>query len=63
MKRTAGGLFLDVLTIAVVILMLMPIVWVFLASFKPEPEIMAGNLWPTDITLEHYRQSSPAATS
>ncbi len=36
--------------------MLMPIVWVFLASFKPDPEIMAGNLWPTYITLEHYRQ-------
>ena len=56
MRRGLGSLLLDLLTIGIVILMLMPIVWVFLASFKPDPEIMAGNLWPTDITLEHYRQ-------
>ena len=36
--------------------MLMPIIWVFLGSLKPDPQIMAGNLWPTDMTLEHYRQ-------
>lgn len=56
MRRELGSLLLDLLTIAIVVLMLMPIVWVFLASFKPDPEIMAGNLWPTDITFEHYRR-------
>ena len=38
MRRGLGSLLLDLLTIGIVILMLMPIVWVFLASFKPDPE-------------------------
>jgi ABC-type glycerol-3-phosphate transport system permease component len=54
--RRVGDLLLDLLTIVAVLFMLMSIVWVFLASLKPDSQIMAGNLWPTDITLEHYRQ-------
>ena len=55
MSRRWREVFLDLLTIVALLFMLMPIVWVFLASFKPDPEIMAGNLWPTNITFEHYR--------
>jgi ABC-type glycerol-3-phosphate transport system permease component len=54
MKRWTGAL-LDLLTLGALLLMLLPIIWVFLASLKPDPQIMAGNLWPTDITFEHYR--------
>jgi ABC-type glycerol-3-phosphate transport system permease component len=55
MRHTLRESVLDLLTLAALVLMLMPILWVFLASLKPDPQIMAGNLWPTDITFEHYR--------
>jgi ABC-type glycerol-3-phosphate transport system permease component len=46
---------LDALTVAALILFLLPIVWMFLASVKPEVDIMSGNLWPTHATFDHYR--------
>jgi ABC-type glycerol-3-phosphate transport system permease component len=47
-------LLLDVVTVAAMLLMLAPIIWVFLGSFKPEPDIMSGKLWPTRVTIDHY---------
>lgn len=47
-------LLLDVVTVAAMLLMLAPIIWVFLGSIKPEPDIMSGNLWPTRVTIDHY---------
>jgi ABC-type glycerol-3-phosphate transport system permease component len=45
---------LDAVTIVAVLLMLVPIIWVFLGSIKPEPDIMSGNPWPTRVTFDHY---------
>src|SRR5438874_310083 len=50
--RAAG---LDALTVAALLLFLLPIVWMFLASVKPEVDIMSGNLWPAHATFDHYR--------
>ncbi len=55
MTRRSTQILLDLLTIVAMFLMLMPIIWVALASVKPNPAIMAGNLWPTELTFEHYR--------
>ena len=57
MRRTshAFSIGLDVATIVSLAVLLVPILWMFLASVKPEGDIMSGNLWPTRLTLEHYR--------
>jgi ABC-type glycerol-3-phosphate transport system permease component len=47
-------LLLDAVTVAAMLLMLAPIIWVFLGSIKPEPDIMSGNPWPTRVTIDHY---------
>lgn len=55
--RTRSGrqdLALDLVTVLFLLLMLAPIIWVFLGSIKPEPDIMSGNPWPTRVTLDHY---------
>jgi ABC-type glycerol-3-phosphate transport system permease component len=54
-SRSANrDLLLDAVTIIAVLLMLVPIIWVFLGSIKPEPDIMSGNPWPARVTFEHY---------
>ena len=63
MRRGLGSLLLDLLTIGIVILMLMPIVWVFLASFKPDPEIMAATSGQPTSRWSTTARSSAAATS
>jgi ABC-type glycerol-3-phosphate transport system permease component len=57
MRRQSPGLSagLDFATIASLAVLLVPILWMFLASVKPEVDIMSGNLWPTHVTLDHYR--------
>ena len=57
MNRRASpltGAALDLLTIVVLALMLAPIIWVFLASVKPDSAILSGNLWPVGITFDHF---------
>jgi len=53
-RGATRDLILDAVTIVAVLLMLVPIIWVFLGSIKPEPDIMSGNPWPTRITFDHY---------
>jgi ABC-type glycerol-3-phosphate transport system permease component len=47
-------LMLDAVTVVAMLLMLTPIIWIFLGSIKPEPDIMSGNPWPTRVTFDHY---------
>lgn len=53
-RDATRDLILDAVTIVAVLLMLVPIIWVFLGSIKPEPDIMSGNPWPTRVTFDHY---------
>ena len=46
---------LDALTLLVAALLLFPILWVAVSSFKPEGDILAAGLIPRAFTLEHYR--------
>ncbi len=46
---------LDALTLLVAVLLLFPILWVAVSSFKPEGDILAAGLIPRALTLEHYR--------
>jgi len=45
---------LDILTIAVLALILLPIIWVFIASIRPDADIMTRSLIPTRITFDHF---------
>ncbi len=45
---------LDGVTVMAMLLMLTPIIWIFLGSIKPEPDIVSGNPWPTRVTFDHY---------
>lgn len=45
---------LDAITIVATALLLAPVIWIFLGSIKPEPDIMSGNPWPTRVTFDHY---------
>jgi ABC-type glycerol-3-phosphate transport system permease component len=45
---------LDIVTILVMMLILMPIVWVFMASIKEDTDIMSGAFWPAKVTFEHF---------
>ena len=45
----------DVVTVLAVLLLLFPILWIILASFKPNTDILSASLWPRSLTLEHYR--------
>jgi ABC-type glycerol-3-phosphate transport system permease component len=48
------NLLLDALTIAVLGLLLLPIIWVFVASIRPDADIMTKSLIPARITFEHF---------
>jgi ABC-type glycerol-3-phosphate transport system permease component len=45
----------DAVTVLAVVLLLFPILWIIVASFKPDPQILSGSIWPRSLTLEHYR--------
>jgi len=45
----------DLGTLMAVLVLLFPILWIAIASFKPNTEIMSGHLIPRALTLEHYR--------
>jgi ABC-type glycerol-3-phosphate transport system permease component len=45
---------LDLLTLAVLLVFLLPILWVFVASVRPETDITGAGLIPTRFTFEHY---------
>lgn len=49
-------LLLNLSVLAISAAMLLPLVWMLLTSFKPEPEIVAfpPRLWPESITFQHY---------
>ncbi|MET4636417.1 MULTISPECIES: carbohydrate ABC transporter permease [Kaistia] len=49
--REAG---LDAVTLVVLFLLLVPILWVFVASVRPETDITGGGLWPQRLTFVHY---------
>ncbi|MEQ1769256.1 MAG: carbohydrate ABC transporter permease [Devosia sp.] len=53
-RSPSRELVLDAVTVVVMLLMLTPIIWIFLGSIKPEPDIMSGNPWPTRVTFDHY---------
>lgn len=48
------NLGLDALTVLVLVMVLLPIIWVFVASIRPNSDIMAGSLIPTRFTFEHF---------
>ena len=52
--RWARQLMLDWLTVAVLGVLLWPMIWVLLSSFKPDPDIQSGDIWPATLTLDHY---------
>ncbi|MDQ0472048.1 carbohydrate ABC transporter permease [Labrys wisconsinensis] len=56
MRRTSAcrSAALDLITLICVGLLLLPILWVFAASLRPETDITGGGLMPTRLTLEHY---------
>ncbi|MEO1227036.1 MAG: carbohydrate ABC transporter permease, partial [Pseudomonadota bacterium] len=54
-RRKLKDAGLDVVTLVAVILLLFPVIWVIVASFKPNSEILAGGFWPEELTFEHYR--------
>ncbi len=45
---------LDCLTVLALGLMLLPILWVFVASIKPDQDIMSGSLISGSFTLKHF---------
>lgn len=45
---------LDILTIALLVLVLLPIIWVFIASIRPNADIMTRSLIPTRVTFDHF---------
>lgn len=47
-------LLLDALTLVLLALVLMPIIWVFIASIRPDADIMTKSLIPARVTFEHF---------
>lgn len=45
----------DLITVLAFVLLLFPILWIILASFKPDTEILTADILPRSLTLEHYR--------
>ncbi len=53
-RNASSAVALDALTVVSVFVLLVPVIWIFLGSIKPETEIMAANPWPQHLTFEHY---------
>lgn len=51
--RVRNGI-LDLVTLAVLIILLFPIIWVFIASVRPDNDIMSNSLIPSQLTLVHF---------
>jgi ABC-type glycerol-3-phosphate transport system permease component len=47
---------LDILTLAVLFVFLLPILWVFVASVRPDSDIVSGGLIPLRMTIQHYQE-------
>jgi ABC-type glycerol-3-phosphate transport system permease component len=54
-SRSVRAAALDALTLVVLLLVLSPILWVFVASVRPDADIMAGGLIPQRFTLAHFQ--------
>ncbi|AVF02644.1 MULTISPECIES: carbohydrate ABC transporter permease [Devosia] len=54
-KRLRNAL-LDILTIMLLGLVLLPIIWVFIASIRPDADIMSRSLIPMQITFDHFAE-------
>ncbi len=48
------NLILDAITLIIIAVVLLPIIWVFIASIRPDADIMTKSLIPTRITFEHF---------
>lgn len=53
-RAARTDLLLDAITVLAVTVLLVPVIWIFLGSIKPERDILAANPWPVHITFEHY---------
>jgi ABC-type glycerol-3-phosphate transport system permease component len=54
MRTARKDFLLDMLTAALLLLLIFPVIWIFLGSIKPERDIMAANPWPSEVTFAHY---------
>src|SRR6266576_2293233 len=52
-RRTAT---IAIAQVAVVLFFLIPIIWMYVASFRPDGDIQSGRFWPHAWTLSNYRQ-------
>ncbi len=48
------NIVLDGVTVVLLLIVLLPIVWVFIASIRPDVDIMTKSLLPTRVTFEHF---------
>jgi ABC-type glycerol-3-phosphate transport system permease component len=51
-RRTAR---IAIAQVGVVLVFLIPIVWMYVASFRPDGDIQSGRFWPHAWTLSNYR--------
>ena len=56
--RRAARWLLAITSIAIGLLMLLPIIWMLFTAFKPESDIVSAppTLWPRELTLEHFSE-------
>ena len=54
-RNRSQNVLLDALTVVAVGLLLLPIIWVFVASVKPDQDIMSGSLFSASFTLKHFQ--------
>ncbi|WP_375598102.1 carbohydrate ABC transporter permease [Devosia sp. Naph2] len=47
---------LDILTVLLLGLILLPIIWVFIASIRPDADIMSRSPFPSQVTFDHFRE-------
>ena len=47
---------LDLLTLGILFIILLPILWVFLASVRPDSDIASGGWIPQRFTIRHYQE-------
>lgn len=55
-KARGWGVALDVVTLAIVLLLIFPIIWLFMTAFKPQGQMFNGpySIIPTSITLDNF---------
>jgi ABC-type glycerol-3-phosphate transport system permease component len=47
---------LDAITLCILFAVLLPILWVFVASVRPDSDIASGGLIPRHFTIQHYQE-------